>query len=182
MKSLLNSIAVYALLVLIILGLFWQNKTLREGINRLETNYQASVENNAIQQEITKREYKKYYEKNLDSILKVMDIKSKNVKEVVITKYNIKDTTITHYSTEKVKIYGEDKFLIPKGCFTVSGKLDSTGITLNTIDNNDELTYILHRKHTKRFLFFRWAYQNQGLMYSKCKGDTIPIDINLKIE
>jgi len=143
MKNLLNSIGIYVLLGIIIIGLFYQNKALRKDINRIEINYTALVENNVIQQELTKKEFKEYYKQGLDSILNKVNIKSKVVKEVVVTKYDYKDTTITHYSTEKIKIYGEESFIIPKGCFTVSGKIDSAGITLKEIANNDELTYIL---------------------------------------
>ena len=172
---------IYIILGLIVYILFAQNKALREDIKRVDNNYQALAQNTSIQQELTKKEFKEYYTKKLDSILDKMDIKLKNVTEVVVTKYNLKDTTIKHYQTEKVKIYGTELFTIPKGCFIVEGKLDSTGITLNTITNQDKLTYILYKSYHKHFLFFKWKPYYQSKIYSECKKDTMNIETNLRV-
>jgi hypothetical protein len=173
---------IYIILGGIIYLLFAQNKALREDVKRVDNNYQAAVQNSSIQQELTRKEFKEYYSKKLDSIAKGIDIKLKNVTEVVVTKYNLKDTVIKHYETTKVKIYGTESFTIPKGCFTVTGKLDSTGVTLNTITNQDKLTYFLYKSYHKHFLFFKWKPYYQSKIYSECKKDTMSIETNLKIQ
>lgn len=173
---------VYIILGLIVFFLYIQNKNLRVDIKRVDNNYQALAQNTSIQQELTKSEAKEFYKKSLDSILDKVNVKLKNVTNVIVTKYNYKDTTIKHYTTEKVKIYGSENFVILKGCFIVSGKLDSTGITLNSIENNDKLTYLLYKAYHKHFLFFKWKSYYESKVYSACKKDTMTIETNLKIQ
>lgn len=173
---------IYIILGGIIYLLFAQNKALREDIKRVDNNYSALALNNAIQQALTTKEFKEYYSKKLDSIADKIDIDLNKVKQVIGIKYVLKDTLIKHYEVEKIKIYGTESFTIPKGCFTVSGKLDSTGITLNTITNQDKLTYFLYKSYKKHFLFFKWKPYYQSKIYSECKKDTMSIETNLKIQ
>ena len=182
MKKLLINISIYALLILTILVLLKYNRILKNNVNRLNNNIEAILIDSSKQQLITKKELKNYYSKQLDSILLKLDIKNKNIKEVIVTKYNYKDTTVVNYKTEKVIIQGEENFTLTKGCFTVKGSLDSTGLNLKEIENKDKLTYILYKSHKNKFLFIKWNPEYKAKIYSQCKNDTIPIELNLKVE
>jgi len=151
---------------------------------RQANNVIALAKNSSIQQELTKSEYKEFYAAKEDSLLKALKIKQNKVTNIVKVVYNYKDTTITHIKldTIKIKITGTESFIIPKDCFTIKGKIDKTGITINSVENNDKLTYILYKSYHKKFLFFHWKPYYESKIYSECKKDTMSIQTNLKIQ
>lgn len=182
--SFIRPFIVYIILGLIVFFLYIQNKNLREDIKRVDNNYQALAQNSSIQQELTKSEAKEFYKKSLDSILNKVNVKLKNVTNVIITKYNYKDTTISHIKldTLKVKIFGSENFSINKECFVIKGKIDEGGLYINSVENTDKLTYILYKAYHKHFLFFKWKPYYESKVYSECKKDTMSIQTNLKIQ
>jgi hypothetical protein len=151
-------------------------------IKRLSKNYQAVIQANEIQQEITLKEYKKYYEDSLQVLTNKLKIKSKHIENVIVTKYNYKDTTITTYQT--VYEPGKDETLIflgNKGCFNVSGSVERGNVTISKVEVNDILTTFTYKDFEKKFLFIKWKSFYTTKVYSDCKKDTVLIQSNIKI-
>ena len=175
---------IYIIFGLILLFLYNKNNKLSEDIKRYGNNYQALVQNSAIQQELTRSQYKEFYANKEDSLLKLLNIKQKNVVNIVKIKYNYIDTFVTHiqFDTVKVKIVGEETFNIPKECYIIKGKINKDGVYINSIKNIDNLTYFLYKSYHKKFLCFKWQPYYEAKVYSECKKDTMVIETNLKIQ
>lgn len=170
------------IILILIFVIFNQKYKYKKEISRVKNNYEAIIKESSTQQEITKKEYKEYYVYKLDSLTSKLKIKSKNIQNVIVTKYNYKDTIIKKYET----IYNpieENKltFITKKECSVINGETDGTYVTINKIEVKDNLTTFIYKEYRKKFLFIHWKPYYNTKVYSKCKNDTISVQTNIKI-
>lgn len=177
----MNKLSIYLFGILLIIGMGYTIYSLKSENKRLSNNIEALQLDNARQLELTKKELKKFYGAQLDSLADKLDIKLKNITNIVITKYVYKDTTVVTYKTETVKIQGSENFSISKNCAQIDATIDSTGITIKKIELQDRLTTFLYKDYAKRFLFIKWKPYYTSKVYSECKKDTIQVETNIKV-
>jgi len=192
-KKILNSkLLLYAVIAGVVYLWMVDRKNLAENVNRLEKNQNALIQNQSEQIELTKREFVKLYHKE-DSIAQKIGIKPNQVQQVIVNNYHYKDTSIVQFPT--IKIGDTIKFIKPVGCLKVEGYVLRDSITFTNQRFDDILHTFLYRnkRDTKisfgkniaydhSFLFFKWNDRTiNAKTYSECKGDTIKVENNLKI-
>lgn len=177
----MNKILIYVVAIFLIIGMGYTIYSLKSENKRLNNNIEALQLDNARQLALTKGELKEFYGKQLDSLADKLDIKLKNITNVIITKYVYKDTTVTTYKTETVKIQGSENFSISKNCAQIDATIDSIGITIKKIELQDKLTTFLYKDFKKRFLFIKWKPYYTSKIYSECKQDTLQVETNIKV-
>lgn len=179
LKFLKNNVLILGVIAIVLL-LYLDNKYLRSEVSRLNNNVQAIKLDNARQQELTKSEFKDYY-KHLDSIANKLQIKTKNITNVIVTKYNVKDTVIKHYVTKYDSITNSHHFDIQADCYTIRGYYNNDDITTTYITSQDKQDIFLYKAFKKRFLFIKWSPYYTAKVYSECKQDTVSVIQNIKI-
>ena len=179
----MNKYLIYIVLVLAVFCIgstYTITKVLKEN-KRLNNNITAWQLDNARQLELKQNELKLFYGKQIDSLSKALNIKLKNVTNIIITKYNYRDTVIQHTTFDTVKIVGKETFNIDKECFKLNGLLDSTGLSIRNIELTDKLTTFIYKAYSKKFLFIKWKPYYTSKVYSECKKDTIQVQTNIKV-
>jgi hypothetical protein len=177
----MSKLGIYITGILLIIGMGYTIYSLKAENKRLNNNIIALKDDNSRQLLLTKSELQQFYGKQLDSLSKALDIKLKNVTNIIITKYNYKDTVIKHVAFDTVKIEGSEKFLVSKGCFKVEGSIDKTGLNIKTLELNDKLTTFIYKDYYKRFLFIKYRPYYTCKVYSECKKDTVHVETNIKV-
>jgi len=149
--------------------------------NRLKTNLMAEyTDNHSIQQTITPAEFKKYFA-DLNTKLKQYGIKAGQVQNIINIKYHFidtlipRDTLIYVYDTIGHDYYAE--FDIRSNCTRVIGNVCDNIIEIESVENYDSILISLYRE--KNCLF---NHRIKAIAISQCKGDTLQILRNLKVE
>lgn len=169
------------LLYVVIAGVVYlwtvDRKNLADNVSRLEKNQDALILNQSEQVELYRKDFKRYFPK-LDSIAKKINITKPT--QIIVNNYSYKDTSIVQFP---MKQYGDTlKFAKPIGCIRVEGYVLDKVITFTKQESIDTLTTFLYGKRPHKFLFIKWGkWIIDAKTYSACKGDTIKIEKNLKI-
>ena len=173
----------------IILALYFLSVTvykLNKDNTRIKSNYDILQRKSSEAQELSKKEFKHFYAR-YDSLAKKLDIKTKNIQTVIVTKYRYKDTTITKCKTVIDTIKGRINFeaIDPKSCYSVSGFVSSdSSVWINGIAINDNLTTFVYQKKDAWFWTIKKFWQKPKTdvkIYSECKQDTLFIVNNINI-
>lgn len=175
-------IAVIVLLGLLSLFVSLYVKQIKE-TKRVKNNYDIELSQELDRQQIlTTKELRKYYEDEI-STLKSHGVKASQVENIIKVKYNWKDTTITRdtlcYFYDTIKDYTIAHFDIKSSCNQIKGYVFNDTIEINSIETNDILLISLYREKRKCLFKKRGI---RAIAISECKGDTLAILRNLKVE
>jgi len=143
----------------------------------------ALIKDNSRQQSLTIRELKDLYPK-FDSIAKSLNIKTKNITNIVDTRYRFRDSILTT-TVLKVDSISEKKFFSMKnGCYDFSGYVDRDSISFTNKEFKDNIATFLYKDWEKKYLWglikIRPYYSVK--VYSECMKDTIGVVNNIKIK
>jgi hypothetical protein len=171
---------IFCAICLLVIGFLynqWRNQV--SETDRWKNNYSSEVGNSSIRQELTAKEFKNAF-RRLDSIAETLDIKAKNITNVLQIKYRLKDTTIV-----KTKIYRDSSrlshFSIIKPCYSIYGTIIND--TVNTsLKYTDEIIPFLYKDFNHKFLFIKWGKYYTAKVYSNCMNDTVKVVKNIRIE
>ena len=148
---------------------------------RLQNNFTVEyTDNHSIQQTITPAELKKYFS-DFNSTLKQYGIKAKQVQNIVNIQYHYidtlipRDTLIYVYDTISHGYYAE--FDTQSNCTRVTGNVYNNSIQIESVETTDSILISLYRE--KNCLF---NHRIKAIAISSCKGDTLQILRNLKIQ
>ncbi len=175
-----------ATLVVVIVFLWNKNRALGTDNVRLSHNYYILQKKSSVAQILTQREFRHFYAK-YDSIANKLKIKTKNIKQVLVTKYNYKDSTLIKSRTIVDTIRGIINFVAKDSsrCYSVSGYVGSdSSVFINSIEIEDNLEVFLFDRKEKWFWFVKkfWKKPTQDvLVYSECKKDTILVKHNIQV-
>jgi hypothetical protein len=179
-KVINSNIAIYIILGVIIYLLYTSNVSLRNSVNRLESNQIALTEQYSRELQLNRQDFKRIYSKE-DSIAKLVGIKSKQIQQVIVNNYHYKDSTTNYIPYRDTTRRDTMKFIAPLGCIKVEGYTTSKGIVFTHKEYNDILHTFLYKKYDHKFLFFKWGKYIDAKVYSECKGDTVAVEKNIKI-
>lgn len=149
--------------------------------DRYKNNYNAVVADNDNVQELIAKEFKKYYPK-LDSISKKLDIKTRNITNIVNVSYRFKDSTLIKTQLTKDSVTRRNNFIIERPCYSMSGYVFNDSLNITQYAPHDNINLFLHRQPTKHFWFIKWKHVYKATAFSECRNDTIAVKefINLK--
>lgn len=174
-----GSIGLILLTAVVVLSYFLIRQ-IRE-TNRLHSNYTTElIGDHSMQQTITPAEFKKYFA-DLNTILKQYGIKAGQVQNIINIKYHFidtlipRDTLIYVYDTIRHDYYAE--FDIRSNCTRVIGNICDNIIDIDSVENYDSILLSLYRE--KNCLFNQ---KIKAIAISECKGDTLQILRNLKVQ
>lgn len=135
-----------------------------------------------IQQTITPKELKRYFSDEIAK-LKEYGVLAKNIENIVNVSYVYRDTMLYRdtlvYVYDTVRNVVEAPFNIETGCWNVSGVVTDKSITVDGFEMRDSILISLY-KEKRKCLFERRKVK--AVAISSCKGDTLTILRNLKIE
>jgi len=179
-----EKILLYSAIVVVLYLWYKDHANLLSREERFISNYEAVLQNNSLQQELTAKQFKKYYH-NLDSIARSIKIKTKDITNVIETgyTYKTKDSTILSIHYKDSTIINEEPlpFIHFKECYVIEGVSTKDGIDILSLQLNDVLSTILYKKYDKKFLFWRYNSHVDATTYSECIGDTLQVQKNIKI-
>ena len=183
-----NKIIVGLLIVIIasllcLYGLFKLYQNEKAERKRYNNNMIALIEDKSRQQVLTLNELKKLYPK-YDSLAKVLNIKTKNITDIVETQYRFKDSVITSTVLKRDSVSEKAYFTLKEKCYNFSGFIKKDSISFTTKEFKDNLTTFLYRDWEKKYLFgllkFKPYYTSK--VYSECMQDTISVINNIKLK
>lgn len=134
---------------------------------------------------LTLKEFKSSMSKKIDSILRVAEIASKQVKTVTITNTYYIDSSKTIIRPEQVisKTDTTYPFIDTKDCFIFGGFMkvanDRPELIINRREFKNEVTIIGFEKRPHKFLFFRWGKKEYFIESSSQCGKTEVKQINI---
>jgi hypothetical protein len=190
----MKNLTFYLIVIIIILsGLTYTyyslNKKHKQDSIRWEKNYTET--NKQVQQiDLTLNEFKKSIDNKTDSILKIANIKPKNVTQITNNYTTYKDTIINEIKPVYEQKTGTYPFVDKQGCFEFGGFINviDTFPELFITDrkfNSDftEIEYI--KKDTMHFLWLDWVkwWQKADITYTiidNCTGEKHVKKINVK--
>ncbi len=181
-------IVLVTVLTIVLVFLIKNNIDLRKDRNRISSNYETVLLNLNKEQQLTRVEVKKMYFK-YDSLAKTLDIKLKNVENIINIEYRYKDTTITHAQTFFDTVHNKLTFMATQKCYTIFGSVKEKKVDIDTIENNDNLDLFIYEEKPQLLKisnFINWKkfwkkYTNTAKVYSECKGGLMLIKENIKI-
>lgn len=174
-----GSIGLILLTAVVVLSYFLIRQ-IRE-TNRLHSNYTTElIGDHSTQQTITKAELKKYFA-DLNTKLKQYGIKAGQVQNVINIQYHYIDTLIPRdtliYVYDTISHLPVADFDIQSKCHRITGCISNNTIEIDRIETTDSILISLYRE--KRCLF---NHRIKVIAISSCKGDTLQILRNLKIQ
>ena len=182
-KLILGLLAVLIICLLALYGLFKLYQHEKEERKRYNNNMIALIEDKSRQQELTLKELNKLYPK-YDSLAKVLNIKTKNITDIVETRYQFKDSTLISTILKKDSIAEKAFFTLKDKCYNFSGFIKKDSISFTSKEFNDNLTTFLYKDWEKKYLWgllkFKPYYTSK--VYSECMQDTIQVINNIKIK
>ncbi|MFA6925071.1 MAG: DUF6549 family protein [Bacteroidales bacterium] len=181
-KLLTVFIALLFISTIAILGLLKLYNSEKAERKRFSDNYTAILTDKAKQQELTFKELKTLYPK-YDSIAKELSIKTKNITNIIETRYRFRDTIITKNILKKDSISEKRYFSVNAKCYSISGYVNRDTIAVSKKELNDNLITFLYKDWQHRYFFnlFRTKPFYTAKTYSECMHDTVSISKNIKI-
>lgn len=182
-KIILGLLAALTICLIALYGLFKLYQHEKEERKRYNNNMIALIEDKNRQQALTLSELKKLYPK-YDSLAKVLNIKTKNITDIVETRYRFKDSTLTSTILKKDSIAEKAYFTLAEKCYKFSGFIKKDSISFTNKEFKDNITTFLYKDWDKKYLWgllkFKPYYTSK--VYSECMQDTIAVINNIKIK
>jgi len=182
-KLILGLLAVLVICLMALYGLFKLYQYEKEERKRYNNNMIALIGDKNRQQSLTIDELKTLYPK-YDSIAKLLQIKTKNITDIVETQYRFKDSTLTTTVLKKDSISEKAYFTLAEKCYKFSGFIKKDSISFTSKTFNDNITTFLYKDWDKKYLWgllkFKPYYTSK--VYSECMQDTIAVINNIKIK
>jgi len=150
---------------------------------RFNDNYIAVLMDKSRQQELTARELQKLYPK-YDSLANELKIKTKQITNIIETKYRFKDSIVTTTILKKDSVSEKSYFTIKEKCYTFSGFIKKDSISFTNKEFKDNLTTFLYKDWEKKYLWglFKFKPYYTAKVYSDCMKDTVSVLNNIKIK
>jgi vacuolar-type H+-ATPase subunit I/STV1 len=164
----------------LIFNLYQSEKAERK---RYNDNYTAVLMDKARQQELTAKELQKLYPK-YDSLANELKIKTKQITNIIETRYRFKDSIVTTTVLEKDVISEKSYFKIKEKCYDLSGYIKKDSITFTNKEFKDNLTTFLYKDYERKYLWglFKFKPHYTAKVYSDCMKDTVSVLNNIKIK
>jgi hypothetical protein len=155
----------------------------KEERKRFTENVNSLILDKSRQQEYTVNELKALYPR-LDSLAEKINIKTKNVTNIVETTYNYKDTTIKSTTLKVDTLRKRLTFDFNQKCYGFSGFINKDTIFFDKTTFNDTLTTFIYKDWDKKYFFklIKLKPHYRAAVYSQCIGDTITVTNNIKIK
>jgi hypothetical protein len=176
-------IAVIMLLSASVYFLYGLYSNEKEERKRFSENVNSLILDRARQQEYTVKELKALYPR-FDSLANKINIKTKNVTNIVETIYNYRDTTIKSTTLKVDTLKGNLSFKLDEKCYTFSGFVKKDSIFFTKTTFKDSLTTFIYKDWDKKYFFklIKLKPFYRAAVYSQCVGDTITVTNNIKIK
>lgn len=191
-----TKILLIALFLLLIFGgtvyEMWRHE--RQERKRIENNYNSEKLDKSLIKTYTVKEFQKF-EARIDSIARsVLDIKTKNLKQVITYDYVLVPDTVPVYSLFTDTLHpdtGIYQFRYDYNCLNFIQKINMINKQVEFIENpkiQDEFIVFNFDKREKEFKLFKKRIFRYGqklehtLIYSKCLNDTIKPNQTIKIK
>jgi hypothetical protein len=169
-------------LKVLIIYLFDRTATLLREKNRWENNYISSEKDHAREQELTRKEFAKFYPQ-LDSMRKALGMRLKEVEHITVIDYKYKDSTLLSTIAYYDSVTHTKNFTLSSDCYTLICSLHGDTITKKFIEFKDTLSVFLRRYRPNKFWFVRWGnWIHDARVWSKCKNDTVNVSKNIKLK
>ena len=182
-KIILGLLVALTICLIALYGLFKLYQHEKEERKRYNNNMVALIEDKSRQQALTLNELKKLYPK-YDSLAKVLNIKTKNITDIVETRYRFKDSTLTSTILKKDSIAEKAYFTLSEKCYKLSGFIKKDSISFTSKEFKDNITTFLYKNWDKKYLWgllkFKPYYTSK--VYSECMQDTIAVINNIKVK
>lgn len=147
---------------------------------RYEGNYDTVVNDKENAEILHKGELLKYH-KGLDSLAKVLGVRSKTLGSVFEVQINYKDSNLLIPVAVKYNVYDTipvyaNKYMVSKPCYDL--ELISINDTIREkLTLHDKLTGFLHWERPHKIWFVRWGRKQYFLkLHSECRNDTIKVN------
>jgi hypothetical protein len=176
LQSILIIILAVCLLAIGYLFSLWRNEVKES--DRWKNNYASERENSARREDLTTKEFKQYFTK-YDSILRSLDIKTRNVTDVLHIKYSYKDSVVL--KTIRDTVHNTQDFLLSKDCYEIAGSVNNDVIKAKLYFYDDIIPF-MYKDWDHRFLFVKWGKFYTAKVYSVCQQDTIKVKKYIHIE
>lgn len=159
----------------------YQNE--KEERKRFNDNYVAVMTDRARQQELTAKELKELYPR-YDSIAKQLGIKTKQITNIIETKYRFRDSVVTTTVLKKDSVSEKSFFTLKEKCYTFSGFIKKDSISFTNKEFKDNITTFLYKDWKHKYLFglIKTKPFYTAKVYSECMKDTIGVQNNIKIK
>ena len=185
-KTIISNIKLILSVLLLIIASFSVYKLIKltDKIEILESNQEVFLTNhNNDQITLTAKEFKKMLPE-LDSLVKTLKIKTKNITNVIDTKYSIKDTLIKNYSITKDSVSHTSRVYMNDGCFDFVGEIEKDTFRILTQSFNDRLVTFLYKDYKHKYIWglIKTEPYFTSKVWSQCKNDTISVTRNIKIK
>ena len=177
MKQLLYKIIILGIIAVVIIGIGVLANYYKNESNRYKNNYNAMFDRE-IEQRLTVSELKQKYSDIVDT-LNIYKIKPKSIERIIQTKYEYRDTIaykdslIFEYDT--VLLASKADFNFIDRCFSISGYVIDSTITITDKKYTDSITVVLHWK--RKWFFGRKTYQ--AAVISNCGENQILNNISV---
>lgn len=182
-KIILGLALVLIICFLSLMSLFKLYQNEKEDRKRYNNNMIALISDKNQQQEITIRELKNLYPK-YDSLAKVLNIKTKDITNIIDIQYRFRDSTITRTILNRDSISERAYFNLQEKCYTLSGYIKKDSILFTDKQFNDNLTTFLYKDYRKKYLWglIKTKPFYTSKVYSECMNDTIEVTNNIQIK
>lgn len=182
-KIILGLLAALTICLIALYGLFKLYQHEKEERKRYNNNMIALIADKNRQQALTMDELKTLYPK-YDSIAKLLQIKTKNITDIIETQYRFKDSTLISTVLKKDSISEKAYFTLAEKCYKFSGFVKKDSISFTNKEFKDNITTFLYKDWEKKYLWgllkFKPYYTSK--VYSECMQDTIAVINNIKIK
>jgi hypothetical protein len=184
MRSKITLILLAALTICLIAlyGLFKLYQHEKEERKRYNNNMIALMTDKNRQQALTISELKTLYPK-YDSLARTLNIKTKNITDIIETQYRFKDSTITNTILKTDSISEKAYFTLNEKCYSFSGFIKKDTISFTNKEFNDKITTFLYKDWKKKYMWgllkFKPYYTSK--VYSECMQDTLSVINNIKV-
>ena len=156
---------------------------------KYKDNFEAAIKRNGQQALVTEMEFTELYSE-IDSLMRELGRKPKNIIQVVKVKYQIKDTTEAPLVGDTVYIVRNDtvyvqpdtlRFNLMQPCYNLKGYVYNSRIKAE-LDYHDTPVVVFDREKRKKFLFIKYGgWKYSAAFYSQCSGKLMWIEDNILI-
>jgi hypothetical protein len=150
---------------------------------RFNDNYVAVMTDRARQQELTAKELKNLYPR-YDSLAHQLNIKTKQITNIIETKYRFRDSTVTSTVLKTDSVSEKAYFTLKEKCYNFSGYIKKDSISFTNKEFKDNLVTFLYKDWNKKYLWglIKLKPYYTAKIYSDCMKDTISVLNNIKIK